>query len=170
MTEGEPARKCGECGLCCKLLPVKSLGKPANTRCQFQRMSKGCTIYAKRPFDCQTWACRWLVDPATAGLPRPDRSHYVVDIMPDFITIDQHDGAGPVDIPVLQIWVDPAYPDAHRTPALREYMQRMAVEEGMAALVRWDSKRAVTVFAPFFSSDGQWHEREGTCRAEERIF
>jgi len=30
-------RTCGGCTLCCKLLPVRELKKPANTRCQHQR-------------------------------------------------------------------------------------------------------------------------------------
>ena len=37
---------CGGCTFCCKLLPVDSLGKHANTRCQHQHVGKGCAVYA----------------------------------------------------------------------------------------------------------------------------
>jgi hypothetical protein len=146
------------------------LNKPANTRCTHLKFNKGCTIYKSRPFDCKVWSCRWLVDDEAAGLPRPDRAHYVIDIMPDIISVDNHDGAGLIDLQVLQIWVDPAFPDAHRAPALREYMQKMAAEHDMAALVRWGDKDAVVVFAPRFSTDGQWHERSSNLRQGQGLF
>ena len=69
-------RKCGDCQLCCKLLPTKEIGKVANTRCEHQRTGKGCTIYARRPFSCSSWSCRWLLEDDTADLSRPDRAHY----------------------------------------------------------------------------------------------
>jgi len=40
------ARVCGSCSLCCKLLPIPPLNKPAGKRCDYQRHGKGCTIYA----------------------------------------------------------------------------------------------------------------------------
>jgi len=50
-------------------------------------MGKGCAIYAKRPMSCALWNCRWLVNDDTAELSRPDRSPYVIDIMPDYVTV-----------------------------------------------------------------------------------
>lgn len=81
-------RTCGDCQLCCKLLPVRAVGKGANERCRHQRFGKGCAIYhhPSFPVECRVWSCRWLVDPEAHGLSRPDRTHYVVDIMPDFLT------------------------------------------------------------------------------------
>ena len=38
-------RQCGDCQLCCKLLPVKSLAKLAGDRCSHQKHHKGCDVY-----------------------------------------------------------------------------------------------------------------------------
>jgi hypothetical protein len=152
-------RECGDCQLCCKLLPIPPLSKPANQRCKFQKFGKGCTVYHKPgsqfPIECGLWNCRWLVSDDTDDLSRPDRSHYVIDLVPDFITATMEDK--PQHIPVVQIWNDPAYPDAHRDPALRRYLFRRA-EEGMAGLIRFDARKALVIFAPPWDVNGQWHE------------
>jgi hypothetical protein len=151
-------RQCGECTLCCKLLPVPDLKKLAGARCAHQRMGKGCAIYPKHPLSCEMWSCAWLVDEDAGELRRPDRSHYVVDIMPDFVTMT-YENEPSRRLPVLQIWIDPKYPDAHRDPALRAYIQRKSDETGgMAAIVRYDSANAFVIFPPTLASDGQWHE------------
>jgi len=154
------ARVCGSCSLCCKLLPIPPLNKPAGKRCDYQRHGKGCTIYADRPDSCRAWPCRWLVDKSTAGLPRPDRAHYVIDIKPDFITL-REDGGEPRKVPVLQVWVDEAFPDAHRAPELRAWIVKQAERFPGAALVRTaGNTRALVLFPPSMAADGQWHERE----------
>src|SRR5437660_3422800 len=131
----KPERQCGDCQLCCKLLPMKGgdkpqfsetiaqlveLGimtaadaramepdfyKPAGKRCPHQRHGKGCAIYARRPFGCRFWNCRWLVNDDTAELSRPDRSHYVIDVSPDFVTLRHDDSGEPDVVSVIQVWV-----------------------------------------------------------------
>jgi hypothetical protein len=161
-------RVCGSCQLCCRLLPVPKppLNKPAGQRCVHQRFGKGCAIHDKRPFACRSWSCRWMSDPKAKGLPRPDRCHYVVDSILDFITAKPHDGSAPQHVSVVQVWVDPDYPDAHRDPRLRAYLLMMAQDFRCAALVRYDSSRAFTLVAPPLSDDGQWHELGGITVAE----
>ena len=159
-------RQCGDCQLCCKLLPVKSLDKLAGQRCQHQRHHKGCAVYARllrvSP-ECSLWNCRWLVEDDTADLRRPDRSHYVIDIVPDFVTLPA-DATGEAEhIQVVQIWVDPKYPDAHRDPALRAYLERRA-KQGIIGLVRWDNEKAIALFPPELSADRQWHEQGSAFR------
>lgn len=185
-------RKCGDCSLCCKLLPMSPhlypparvaeaadamldagwakpsdfagmrpmWAKPAGEPCKHQRHRKGCTIYEQRPFCCRIWSCRWLTGDGTAGLPRPDRARYVIDLVPDFVTLRPHDGSEPTNIEVVQIWVDPAAPEAWREPALLAYIEARG-QEGKAALVRFGNKRGITVFPPSMSGDGQWHEFHG---------
>jgi hypothetical protein len=154
-------RTCGGCTLCCKLLPVRAMEKPANQRCRHAQHGRGCTIYADRPFDCRAWACRWVSDkPATEGMPRPDRAHYVVDIMPDYVTLTEHATGERYQIGVVQVWVDPAWRNAWRTPALLAFMARQA-EKRIATLVRFNSADAITVFPPAFDKDGEWHEIAG---------
>jgi hypothetical protein len=154
-------RRCGECSLCCRLLPVKELGKGAGERCRHQR-GLGCKVYHSLRTvspSCELWTCRWLVEDDTADLTRPDRSHYVIDVMPDYVRGEHNETGASFTIPVIQIWIDPAHPDAHRDPALRAYVERRAAE-GMAALVRYGSgtDQDFTLIAPRLSEDGQWHE------------
>lgn len=156
-------RQCGDCQLCCKLLPVPPLQKKAGQRCKFQKFGKGCTVYhtTKMPVECGVWNCRWLVNDDTDDLARPDRAHYVIDLMPDFITVRPDAISPPLNIQVVQIWIDPNFPDAHRDPALRRYMVRRA-QDGIATLIRFDARKALTIFPPPFDEQGEWHEIAGT--------
>ncbi len=195
-----PQRQCGECNLCCRLLPMKAdayppekiaeiaglmiahglaspahfkgmiadFDKPAGTPCQHQSHAHGCNIYSRRPFGCRFWNCRWLVNDDTAELRRPDRSRYVVDIMPDFVTMAPNDGSPPTNIAVVQVWVDPKDRDAWwRDDALRAFLDRRG-QEGMAALIRWSAHDGMTVFPPSMTSDGSWRTRQGISRGEHR--
>jgi hypothetical protein len=160
-------RQCGSCNLCCKLLPVPPLGKKAGERCKYLKFQKGCTVYQKpqMPTECQLWSCRWLVNNDTAEIRRPDHAHYVIDVMPDYITVVDNQTGGTRDIQIAQVWIDPKYPDAHRDPALRRWMFRRA-QEGIATLVRYNSRDSLTIFPPPFDVNGQWHEITG--EAEEQ--
>ncbi|WFU42630.1 hypothetical protein QA640_09300 [Bradyrhizobium sp. CB82] len=110
-----PMQPCGDCQLCCKLLPVGSLSKSAGALCNFQKYKRGRA--AAMPIECGVWHCRSLVN----------------------------DNA------------DPAYPQAHGAPALRRWPYRRAAD-GVAALIRFNERAAITVFAPPFDPAGQWHE------------
>jgi hypothetical protein len=136
---------------------VPPLGKGAGQKCQHQRYRTGCVVYHKAgmPPECAIWNCRWLVEDDTAELPRPDRAHYVIDIMPDFITWAVDDERHNVE--VVQIWIDPKWPNAHHDLALRRYLLRRG-EEGKVALIRLNSKEAFTLIPPNMASDQQWHE------------
>ena len=163
-------RRCGGCTLCCKLLPVPTIAKLAGERCKHQRGGKGCAIYAARPMACRVWTCRWLSDKETEGMPRPDRCHYVIDAQEDVVRAKPHDGSPASVHPVLQIWIDPAFPDAYRAPELRRYMLAMAEKHGLAALIRYDDVRCFSVWAPPLASDRQWHEvREGRLVPREQL-
>lgn len=164
-------RRCGDCQLCCKLLPVRELAKGAGERCRFQKFHKGCTVYhrpsAGFPRACGLWNCAWLGGgEGTGNLSRPDRAHYVIDIAPDFVTLVQETGER-IPIPVLQIWVDPAFPDAHKDKALRAYLEFRAVREGCAALIRYNNEDGFTLFPPAIAQDGRWHERHSAVKDKE---
>ena len=164
----ETTRKCGDCQLCCKLLPTSELNKPANTKCIHQKFKKGCAIYSNRPLSCQAWSCRWLMSLDTADMPRPDRSHYVIDLIPDFVRVkDNATGELVSNIEVVQVWLDPDFPDAHHDPWLRLYLFRRG-EEGIAALIRYGSKDGFVLFPPQLTEEGLWREeRGGNIRDEE---
>lgn len=153
---GRVRRQCGGCTLCCKLTPVRSMNKPSGTRCKHQRFN-GCSIYARRPADCATWFCRWLINDDAADLSRPDRAHYVIDMFPDYVVLAHATDGSRKHIPVVQIWVDPKHPDAHRDPALRRYLERRG-EHGFAAIIRYSATDGFALFPPNMATDGQWHE------------
>jgi hypothetical protein len=152
-------RQCGDCQLCCKLLPVPPLEKKAGERCRHQKVGKGCAVYHKpgMPRECALWNCRWLVNDDTADLSRPDRVHYVIDIMPEFITARDNETGEKRNIQVAQVWIDPRHPEAHRDPALRRWMFRRA-QAGIATIVRYNAKDAIVIFAPPFDAGSEWHE------------
>jgi hypothetical protein len=106
---------------------------------------------------CVLWSCRWLLRQDTDQLSRPDLSHYVVDILPDFITAVQQDGVRH-QIPVIQIWVDPRHRDAHRDPALRAFIERRGQEDGSAAIIRYSSDEGFVLIPPALTG-GDWIER-----------
>jgi Fe-S-cluster containining protein len=186
----ESQRRCGDCQLCCKLLPmtietrdqsheavaamvdagiarlsdfagmIEEFDKPAGVRCPHQRHGKGCSVYAKRPFGCRMWHCRWVQNDDTAELSRPDRSHYVLDSMPDYIEVVDNNTGKRHQAPVIQVWVDPDYPDAHRDPKLRTFLARAAENPPHPlAMIRLGPGRAFTLWAPFFTK-GDWWESE----------
>lgn len=72
-------RKCGSCALCCRVLEVVELKKPAHTWCQHCRPGKGgCSIYADRPPICRSFACGWLIDTSWPEHWFPQRARMVV--------------------------------------------------------------------------------------------
>lgn len=150
------SRSCGDCQLCCRLLPNRELHKGANVKCQHQKFGVGCMIYERRPGSCRFWSCRWLVDDDTADQSRPDRSGYVIDVMPDFITVQPHDGSPPQHVEVVQVWVDPRRPDVLRDPKLRAYVERRGAER-VAVLCRFGSEDAVLLVPPSMGQ-GEWRE------------
>ncbi len=164
-------RICGGCQLCCRLLPVHldDQYKPAGTRCRHMRYGKGCTIHAARPLPCRTWSCRWLADPDTAGVPRPDRCHYVIDMMADEMVLQPPGDAPPTKVAAIVVWIDPGFPDAHRAPELRAYLLRMAERHGAPALVRMNGRDVLAIIPPPLTPDGTWleiHARDLPPRAD----
>jgi hypothetical protein len=142
-----------------------ALNKDAGIRCKHQAHHVGCRVYNSNamPPSCRLWNCAWLVGDGTENLRRPDRAHYVIDILPDFITLVDNETGEKINQPVVQVWLDPNHPDAHRDPALRAYLDAIP----SAALIRLNSKDAFTLFPPRIASDGQWHEiRSGTLEKQ----
>ena len=76
-----PDKTCGGCTLCCKLVSVEELQKPATRCCDHQIPGTGCGIYGERPLSCQLYQCTWLKVPARwmGEALRPDRCHVVLE-------------------------------------------------------------------------------------------
>lgn len=149
-------RRCGSCTLCCRLLPVRELDKPANTRCRHQGR-QGCAVYHRPgfPVSCEVWSCRWLVADDTEDMPRPDRCGWVIDIMPDAVRLRNNETGDIQEVEIVQIWVEPGCV-ALSDKRLIRYIERQA-KRGVAVLLRYGSKRATAVFGSAMASDGKMH-------------
>jgi hypothetical protein len=146
-------RECGSCQTCCKLMPVEEIAKPALQRCKHQKSALGCTIYPRRPMSCRIWSCAWLTDHKTVDLPRPDRSHYVIDIWPDSIYLNITTPRGNERVPqaAIQVWCDPNYPDAWDNPKLKAYLD----SRGMPVIIRYGNDQGFVLFPPSYGN-GEW--------------
>ena len=165
-------RACGDCQKCCTLVPVRDkrtgLDKGGGVRCRHQSYAKGCGVYGTQamPQCCTLWSCRWLLaQPGTENLSRPDRAGYVIDVMPDYITARDVDGREQ-HIEIVQVWLDPRRPAAHKDKALREYLAGLAAEN-IAALIRVNMAEAFVLLAPNMNDTGDWLEIRTTQRQVE---
>lgn len=73
-----PSRTCGTCTLCCKVLGIQEIDKPAGRWCPHCQPGRGCKIYGQRPDECRTFACLWLTQPFLDEEWRPDTSKLVL--------------------------------------------------------------------------------------------
>jgi hypothetical protein len=159
-----PKRACGDCQLCCKLLPIPVLEKKAGTKCRFQRHHKGCTVHGtvKQPRECKLWFCRWLLNDDAAALSRPDRAHYVIDMMPDELAVTDDETGERQTFNAIQVWVDPDYPDAWRDDdAFFDWVKRKGLA-GHPVMIRNGTRNAMGVFTPNLSPTGEWFIQGGT--------
>lgn len=98
---------------------------------------------------------------------RPDKSGYAVDPMPQEILIESK------SVMCVQVWVDAARPDAHRDPALRDYLANVAKKCGYPAIVRWGDgtkqagREAMVLIPPSMSEDHKWIERRSPMLSQE---
>lgn len=146
-------RKCGECSLCCKILPVQdaNLDKAHGVRCKHQRRG-GCKVYAFRPQKCAQWSCGWLLGIGVDGLSRPDRAGYIIDPVADYTTVSWS-GRAPFDLPAVVVWTEDRESWMH-DEELKKFFVRWA-EQGFSAIVRYSPTLAVCVFPPPLT-DGGW--------------
>jgi hypothetical protein len=147
-------RHCGDCQLCCRLLPVAEIGKPALTKCRHQCRT-GCGIYSTKPFSCAAWSCQWLQGHDTG--PRPDRAHLAIDPMPDYVTARDNATGEKRTMGVWQVWADPAHRQAHKAPAFRKWLNEQGRAHGMCALVRYGSLEGFFLAPPSVTGAG-WVE------------
>jgi hypothetical protein len=67
-----PGKSCGSCTLCCSVLEIEELSKPAGPLCGTCVAGAGCAIYAVRPQVCRDFECEWLMSRELARQFRPD--------------------------------------------------------------------------------------------------
>jgi hypothetical protein len=71
-------KSCGTCGMCCKLMAIPALEKPAHAWCAKYVMRSGCGDYANRPAACRTFECLYLTADALGDAWRPDRAKFMI--------------------------------------------------------------------------------------------
>ena len=75
--------KCEECTMCCELLEIKELKKPAFTMCKFCK--NGCSIHGSHPEECKKFECAYLqMENVNINL-RPDKCKVVFEKLSDNI-------------------------------------------------------------------------------------
>ncbi len=109
-----PGRACGSCTLCCKVLDINELAKPAGTWCPNCKVGKGCSIYDERPAVCRGFLCGYLTGPQLSEIWRPTKAKMVLAFNGSSITV----------------YVDPGSPMAWRN------------EPYYSDLKRWSSQAA----------------------------
>lgn len=111
---------CGACSMCCYLMAVPDLNKPACVWCEHaERPHGGCTVYNQpeiKPQACTDFACLWLISQF-----RPRLEQMLPAIRPDRAGIMFHDARDGEN--TLYVHVDPTRPDAWRAPAILDHIQ-----------------------------------------------
>jgi hypothetical protein len=122
-----PGRICGSCTLCCTVMQVEELNKPAGVTCSYLAAGSGCTIRDQRPRACRRFFCGWRLDPNIDSLWKPSICGFV-------LTISLRYGS-------MLLMVDPARPLAWR---MQPYLGRL--KEWSARAFKED-KRIVAIVA-----------------------
>jgi hypothetical protein len=91
----EDPKPCGGCSLCCKLMGVEAIAKPADIWCRHFAKGVGCAIYAERPGACRAFQCLWSLTDGLGEEWRPDRSKLVLSSDADGRVIVEVDPATP---------------------------------------------------------------------------
>jgi hypothetical protein len=112
MSVAPSAKKaCGDCTLCCKVMAIEELAKPASSWCRHCKPGRGCLIYANRPAECQSFSCLWLIDERFGQHWKPNKSKLVLTTSQDGI----------------EIRCDPGFPDAWRKEPFRGEIHKLAL-------------------------------------------
>jgi hypothetical protein len=106
-----PRRECGDCTLCCKVMAIEQLAKPASSWCPHCKPGRGCLIYPERPDECRSFNCVWLVNDRLDEHWRPNKSKLVLTTSDDGI----------------EVRCDPGFPDAWRKQPFRSEIRQWAV-------------------------------------------
>ncbi len=112
---------CGNCKLCCKLLGVKELDKPAGKWCDHcdKTGTLGCRVHAteQQPPSCKEFQCGYILGDLDESY-RPDKSHVILT--------GQEDGLG-----CLIVHVDPLHPDAYKAPKIDKVLNALVDRGGL---------------------------------------
>ena len=109
-----PGRACGTCSLCCKVLDIPELDKPASTWCTHCRPGKGCGIHTRQPISCRGFYCEWMISKGLGSEWKPEQAKFVLSKTNGGRRLTAH--------------VDPGYPSAWRRSPYYENLKAWAVQ------------------------------------------
>jgi hypothetical protein len=104
------ARECGDCTLCCKVMAIEELAKPAGKWCRHCQPGRGCDRYDGRPAECRDFNCLWRLDARFGPHWKPSKSKLVLTTSEDGI----------------EVRCDPAFPEAWRKEPLHNEIRALA--------------------------------------------
>ena len=107
---GSAKKACGDCTLCCKVMAIEELAKPAGSWCRHCKPGQGCLVYATRAAECRSFSCLWLIDERFDARWKPNKSKLVLTTSPDGI----------------EVRCDPGFSDAWRKEPFRSDIQTLA--------------------------------------------
>jgi hypothetical protein len=126
-------RVCGDCGLCCKLIGIDELDKPAGRWCDHWKAGGGCSIYAQRPGECRSFLCGWMENGRLGDEWKPTQSRIVL-YMTEGNRLFAH-----VDPNFSNAWRQKPYYEALKTWA------RQGLAEGIRVIVRVNDRLIVVL-------------------------
>lgn len=138
MTKPSPSLSCGACNLCCKLLEVKDIGKPARMSCWWTTVHGGCFRHSEKATApelaaCHQWECVWLNSQKHEDVSlrqprhlRPDMTHVVLGPQ------------DPEDRTLLYVNVDPDHPSAWKKGPIATYLQQIVERGGKLEIIVGD--------------------------------
>ena len=109
-----PGRRCGSCSLCCKVVSIPELSKPAGKWCQHCKPGNGCGIHLTRPVVCRGAYCEWMISQGLGLEWKPDKTKFVLFKTNGGRRLTAH--------------VDPGNPDAWRRSPFYENLKAWAKE------------------------------------------
>jgi hypothetical protein len=105
-----------------------------------------------------------MMDIYAKELKRPDKTGYCIDPMIDRVVSSDGD-----IIVVIQVWVDPKRPNAHRDPALRAYLADMWQRFNLFAIVRFGNDGGFMLVPPNADDNTEWLEIESHMHSPEDL-
>ena len=132
-----PGRACGTCSMCCKVVSIAELSKPAGQWCGHCRPGRGCGIHASRPIVCRSFYCEWIVARGLGPEWKPDKAK--------FLLFKTNEGRR------LTAHVDPGQPNAWRRSPYYENLKvwaREAAEQSPMHLIDVMIGEHATVILP----------------------
>lgn len=121
-------RTCGGCTLCCKLMKVGEIDKPAGAWCPSCVPGKGCGVYDTRPGECRDFRCLWLQG-FLRDEWRPDRIKAVVTSTNGGRTV--------------QVREDASYGHEASRAQLRPFVEGLVASGHVVEICRGGSKRVI---------------------------